>query len=131
MRKRVAILISGRGSNMRALIEASRETGFPAEIVLVFSNVESAEGLAFARAAGVPTTAFSHKGFETRAAFDAALDAVLTQAGGRTDLRTRLHADSLRRLRAQMGRGGCSTSIPRCCRRSRASRCTSRRWRRA
>jgi phosphoribosylglycinamide formyltransferase-1 len=80
-KKRVAITISGRGSNMAALIEAARARDFPAQIVLVFSNVESAGGLAIARAAGVPTAVLSHKAFASREAFDAALDAELEKAG--------------------------------------------------
>lgn len=78
---RVAVLISGRGSNLKALIAACAAADFPAEIALVFSNVESAEGVAVARAAGVPVAAFSHKGFASREAFDAAVDAELEKAG--------------------------------------------------
>jgi phosphoribosylglycinamide formyltransferase-1 len=79
-RKRVAILISGRGSNMAALIEAAKAPGYPAEIALVVSNRPEAGGLALARAAGVPTVALDHKPFgKDRAAFDAALQAVLDQ----------------------------------------------------
>lgn len=76
-RKRVAILISGRGSNMRALIEAARNSDYPAEIVGVFSNRLDAPGLDFARAHGIPTVARSHKDFATREDFDAAIDVVL------------------------------------------------------
>ncbi len=78
-RKRTAVLISGRGSNLSALIEAARSPDYPAEIVLVFSNVESAEGLAVARAAGIKTAVVSHKGL-SREAFDAQIDAALTEA---------------------------------------------------
>ncbi|MGH8324862.1 MAG: phosphoribosylglycinamide formyltransferase [Steroidobacteraceae bacterium] len=80
MKKRVAVLISGRGSNLAALIEAARAADYPAEIALVVSNVETAEGLEVARAAGVATTFISHKAFATREAFDAAIDAALTEA---------------------------------------------------
>ena len=76
-RKRVAILISGRGSNMRALIEAAKNPDYPAEIVGVFSNRLDAPGLDFARAHGIPTVARSHKDFATREDFDAAIGAVL------------------------------------------------------
>ncbi len=79
-KKRTAVLISGRGSNLAALIAACREPAFPAEIALVFSNVETAEGLRVAAAAGVPATAFSHKTFATREEFDAAIDAALSAA---------------------------------------------------
>lgn len=83
-RKRVAILISGRGSNMIALIEAARDPDFPAEIVGVFSNKADAPGLDFARQAGVPTATLSHKDYSSREAFDEAVDAIL--AGWGTEL---------------------------------------------
>jgi len=76
-RCRVAILISGRGSNMRALIEAARAPGYPAEIVGVLSNVSGAGGLEFAAAAGIPTAIRSHRDYPSREAFDAALHEVL------------------------------------------------------
>src|ERR1041385_7953959 len=79
-RKRVAILISGRGSNMAALIEAARAPQYPAEIVLVVSNVPDAAGLARAREAGVATAVLDHKPFgKDRAAFEAALRKVLDE----------------------------------------------------
>lgn len=76
-RKRVAILISGRGSNMQALIEAAKAPDYPAEIVGVFSNRLDAGGLDFARANGVPALAVSHKDFASREAFDAVIDRAL------------------------------------------------------
>jgi formyltetrahydrofolate-dependent phosphoribosylglycinamide formyltransferase len=76
-RKRVAILISGRGSNMQALIEAAKAPDFPAEIVGVFSNKADAPGLDFARANGVPVAARSHKDFASREDFDAVIDQTL------------------------------------------------------
>lgn len=79
-RKRVAILISGRGSNMAALIEAARAADFPAEIVLVLSNRPEAGGLAIAREAGIATAVIDHKPFgKDRAAFDAAMQAELVR----------------------------------------------------
>src|SRR5437016_4829414 len=79
-RKSVAILISGRGSNMAALIEAAKAPGYPAEIALVVSNRADAGGPALARAAGVTTVVLDHKPFgKDRAAFDAALETVLNQ----------------------------------------------------
>jgi phosphoribosylglycinamide formyltransferase 1 len=75
-RKRVAILISGRGSNMSALIAAAKAPDYPAEIVGVFSNKPEAPGLAVAAAEGIPTAALSHKGLE-REAFDAAMESIL------------------------------------------------------
>ena len=79
-RKRTAVLISGRGSNLAALIEASRDPSYPAEIALVISNVETAEGLKVATAAGVPGKTISHKAFSSREDFDAAVDAALMAA---------------------------------------------------
>ena len=79
-RKRVAILISGRGSNMAALIDAARATGYPAEIALVVSNVPDAAGLALAANAGVTTAVLDHKPFgKDRAAFETALQNILDQ----------------------------------------------------
>jgi phosphoribosylglycinamide formyltransferase 1 len=79
-RKRVAILISGRGSNMAALIDAARATGYPAEIALVVSNVLDAAGLALAANAGVTTAVLDHKPFgKDRAAFETALQNILDQ----------------------------------------------------
>jgi phosphoribosylglycinamide formyltransferase-1 len=78
--KRTAILISGRGSNMEALIEAAKAADFPAEIALVISNKADAAGLAFAAATGIPTEVVSHKNFSSREAFDEAIDAVLQKA---------------------------------------------------
>jgi phosphoribosylglycinamide formyltransferase-1 len=77
-KKRVAVLISGRGSNMAALIEAARAPDYPAEIVLVVSNRPDASGLARARLAGVETAVVDHTAFgEDREAFERALDAKL------------------------------------------------------
>jgi phosphoribosylglycinamide formyltransferase-1 len=81
VKKRVGILISGRGSNMAALIEAARAPDYPAEVALVISNRPDAPGLERARAAGVETRAIDHKGFATREAFDAAVEAALLAAG--------------------------------------------------
>ncbi len=77
-RVRTAILISGRGSNMAALIEAARDEAYPAQIVLVLSNVPQAGGLTLARAAGVEAVAVDHRPFgKDRAAHEAALNAEL------------------------------------------------------
>jgi formyltetrahydrofolate-dependent phosphoribosylglycinamide formyltransferase len=76
-RKRVAILISGRGSNMAALIEAANRYGFPAEIAVVISNRADAKGLSFAAANGIATAILDHKMFPSREEFDAALDKML------------------------------------------------------
>ena len=75
---RVAVLISGRGSNMVALIEAAKAADYPAAIVLVLSNNPDAAGLAFAREAGIATAVVDHRPFkDDRAAFERALDAQL------------------------------------------------------
>ena len=76
-KRRVGILISGRGSNMKALIEAAAKPGYPAAIVTVISNRADAPGLAVAQAAGIPTLVLPHQHDADRAAFDAALDDAL------------------------------------------------------
>ena len=76
---RVAVLISGRGSNMAALIYAAKATDCPFEIILVASNNPDAAGLRLAEAEGVPTFAQNHKGMP-RAAFDAIIDAEIRKA---------------------------------------------------
>ena len=77
-RKRVAVLISGRGSNMAALIEAAKDKDYPAEIALVLSNKPTPAGSRVARAAGIATEVVDHTPFgKDRAAFDAAMQAVL------------------------------------------------------
>ena len=77
-KKRVAILISGRGSNMAALIEAAKAPDYPAEIVLVLSNVPDAGGLAIAAANGIATATIDHRAFNrNREAFEQAMQAEL------------------------------------------------------
>lgn len=80
-RKRVGVLISGRGSNLGALIEAAKAPDYPAEIVLVISNVPGAQGLARAEEAGISTRTINHKDFTSRETFDAALNGALKEAG--------------------------------------------------
>jgi phosphoribosylglycinamide formyltransferase-1 len=78
MKKRVAVLISGRGSNMTALIDAAKAQDYPAEIVLVVSNRPDAEGLVRAREAGIATALIDHTVFgKNREAFERALDTEL------------------------------------------------------
>jgi phosphoribosylglycinamide formyltransferase 1 len=78
LRTRTAVLISGGGSNMAALIAAARDRDYPADIALVISNKADAGGLGKAQAAGVPAEIIDHKPFgKDRAAFDAALQACL------------------------------------------------------
>ena len=74
---RVAVLISGSGTNLQALLDAARDPAYPAQIVLVISNRPGAFGLTRAEKAGVKTLTLDHKSFATRAAFDAALDDAL------------------------------------------------------
>lgn len=76
-RKRVGVLISGRGSNMAALVEAAQDPAYPAEIVSVVSNRPEAGGLEFARARGIAAHAIDHKAFASREAFDEALNSYL------------------------------------------------------
>lgn len=77
-KKRVAVLISGRGSNMAALVEAAKAPDYPAEIVLVLSNVPGAGGLATAAANGIATATVDHKAFNrNREAFEQAMQAEL------------------------------------------------------
>ena len=78
-KKRVAVLISGRGSNMTALIEAAKAPDYPAEIALVISNRPDAIGLTYARESGITTALIDHLPFgNDREAFERALDAELT-----------------------------------------------------
>jgi phosphoribosylglycinamide formyltransferase-1 len=78
LRKRVAILISGRGSNMVALIEAAKAENYPAEIALVLSNEPTAEGLKRATASGIATAVIDHRPFgKDREAFERAIQSEL------------------------------------------------------
>lgn len=79
-RKRVGVLISGRGSNLQSLIRAAAGD-YPAEIVVVVSNVAGAPGLEHARRAGIAAETVPHKDYASREAFDAALDVALRRAG--------------------------------------------------
>jgi len=81
LKRRIAILISGRGSNMEALIRAAADPAFPAAIALVVSNRPEAPGLTIARAAGIPIQAIDHRRFgRDRAAHEAAIDTALRAA---------------------------------------------------
>jgi formyltetrahydrofolate-dependent phosphoribosylglycinamide formyltransferase len=79
-RAKVGILISGRGSNMKAIVDASHADDCPYEVVLVASNNPDAGGLEEAAGAGIATFAHSHRGLE-RARFDALIDRALRDAG--------------------------------------------------
>ena len=80
-RKRVGILISGRGSNMASLIEASKAPDYPAEIAVVISNRPDAPGLAKAAEAGIATQTVDHTAYQSRQAFEQVLDDALREAG--------------------------------------------------
>jgi phosphoribosylglycinamide formyltransferase-1 len=77
MTQRIAILISGRGSNMEAIVRACAAEGWPARVVAVVANRPGAAGLAFAAAHGIATAVVDHKAYASREAFDAALAGVL------------------------------------------------------
>jgi phosphoribosylglycinamide formyltransferase-1 len=79
-RKRIAILISGRGTNMAALIEAARDPSYPAEIALVISNIPSAKGLEIAEAAGIKTLIISHEEYSNKSMFEAKILQALNEA---------------------------------------------------
>lgn len=80
-RKRAAILISGRGSNMMSLVEAVAAPGYPAEVAAVISNRADAAGLVWARDRGIPTHVIPHRDFPDRDGFERRIDEVLAAAG--------------------------------------------------
>ena len=75
--KRIVILISGRGSNMEAIVQRCAAEGWPAQVAAVVSNRADAKGLQFAAAHGIATAVVDHKAHATREAFDAALAATI------------------------------------------------------
>ena len=105
MKRRVAILISGRGSNMAALIEAAQGRDFPAEIVVVISNRADAGGLAKAKASGIPTRHHRKQAVRKRSRRVRSGAAVgARSAQSRSDLPGRLHAAVHGRIRAALVR---------------------------
>ena len=80
-RLKVAVLISGRGSNLEALLRACAAPDFPAEIKLVISNRADAGGLAYAKRAGIATAIIPHRDYPDRPTFDAAITKAIEQAG--------------------------------------------------
>ncbi|MES1990193.1 MAG: phosphoribosylglycinamide formyltransferase [Pseudomonadota bacterium] len=78
---KVGVLISGRGTNLKSLIDACAAPDFPAKIVLVVSNKADAGGLEIARAAGIETRVVNHKDFATREEFDREMTSALKDAG--------------------------------------------------
>ncbi|OYQ33388.1 phosphoribosylglycinamide formyltransferase [Niveispirillum lacus] len=81
MRVRLGVLISGRGSNLQALIDAASDPTYPAEVALVISNKADAAGLERARAAGIATLVLKPKDFANKAAHEAAMTTALQEAG--------------------------------------------------
>jgi len=77
----VGVMISGRGSNLQALLNACARPDYPARIALVVSNRPDAQGLARAEAAGVPTQVIDHRDYDSRESFDAAVTAAFEAAG--------------------------------------------------
>ena len=73
-KKRVGILISGRGSNMRAIVEAARDSNYPCEVACVVSNRPDAGGLKYARSQNIAALAIDHKNYKTREEFDSAVN---------------------------------------------------------
>jgi phosphoribosylglycinamide formyltransferase-1 len=80
-RLKLAVLISGRGSNLQALIDACRDPAYPAEIVLTLANEPDALGLERAKAAGVATHVIDHRNFPDRAAFENQLTSAIEASG--------------------------------------------------
>lgn len=78
---KLAVLISGRGSNLQALIDACASPDFPAEIVLVLSNKPDAFGLERAKQAGIATEVLNHKNFTDRESFDATMSELIEASG--------------------------------------------------
>ena len=79
--KNIVVLISGRGSNMQAIVQACAREAWPARVAAVISNRPDAAGLAWAREQGVAALALDHKAFESREAFDAALVELIDAQG--------------------------------------------------
>jgi phosphoribosylglycinamide formyltransferase-1 len=78
---KVGVLISGRGSNLQAIIDAARDPAFPAEVCVVISNIPGAQGLRRAEAAGIPALTIDHTHYAAKTDFEAAIDVALDEAG--------------------------------------------------
>lgn len=77
----LGVMISGRGSNLQALIDACASPGYPARIAIVIANIPGAGGLARAEAAGIPTATIAHRDYPTREGFEGEISAALKGAG--------------------------------------------------
>ncbi len=104
-KKRVAVLISGRGSNMTALIEAAKAPDYPAEIVGVFANKPDAGGLQTAAGQGIATAWRWHKDYPSRTGFELALSDVLN-SGAPTSSRWPVSCACSPRNSPRSGRAG-------------------------
>ena len=102
-RKRTAVLISGRGTNLEALIAAAATSGYPAEIALVISNIAGVEGLARAEKSGIATRTIPHRNYKSREAFDDAVHAALTENAIDLVCLAGFMRILVRRFRAEMG----------------------------
>ncbi len=104
--KQLVVLISGRGSNMEAIVRAAAEPGWPGRVVAVVSNRADAAGLVFAQARGIASVVVDHRGYASRADFDAALaqaiDAFAPDAVALAGFMRVLGADFVRRYRGRL-----------------------------
>ena len=124
-RKRVGVLISGRGSNLQALINACKKRDYPAEIVLVISNVPQAQGLLRAEAALIPTLTINHKDFPIARSLRRRARCGAQRGRRRASLQRGLLAAAHARTSSSAGATAISTSTPRCCLPSEGSTPTS------
>lgn len=76
---KIAVLISGNGSNLQAIIDACKDSNYPAEIGLIISNNKDAYGLERAKTSGIAYEVINHKDFSTRESFDKQMDSILTK----------------------------------------------------
>ena len=78
---KLAVLISGRGSNMKSLVRACAQDDYPAEVAVVFSNNPQADGLLWAKEQGIPTESVDHKSFSSRESFEAVMQEKIQSYG--------------------------------------------------
>ena len=113
MRVKTAVLISGSGTNLQALIDAAGNSGFPTEISLVISNRGNAYGLERANAAGIDNEIIDHRHFASREEFDAAIDRLCARPASRSSVWP-VSCGYCLPGSWRAGGIGCSTSIHRC-----------------